>query len=64
MGQSVLPKSTHEDRIKQNFNVFDWSIPHDMLSKFSGRLVRGMSFVHETSPYNYKSLEQLWDVEI
>lgn len=29
-----------------------------------GRLVRGMSFVHETSPYNYKSLEQLWDVEI
>ncbi|KAJ0258835.1 NADP-dependent oxidoreductase domain-containing protein [Hirschfeldia incana] len=65
-GQSVLPKSTHEDRIKQNFDVFSWSIPEDMLSKFSeieqGRLVRGMSFVHETSPY--KSLEQLWDGEI
>ncbi|CAF1812067.1 unnamed protein product [Brassica oleracea] len=28
----------------------------------SGNLVRGMSFVHETSPY--KSLEQLWDGEI
>ena len=102
MGQSVLPKSTHEDRIKQNFDVFNWSIPEDMLSKFSeigqasdfphivvhigqraffvllthlgyrilktcvsmlqGRLVRGMSFVHETSPY--KSLEELWDGEI
>ncbi|CAH8265097.1 unnamed protein product [Arabidopsis lyrata] len=66
MGQSVLPKSTHEDRIKQNFDVFNWSIPNDMLSKFSeieqGRLVRGMSFVHETSPY--KSLEELWDGEI
>ncbi|KAJ0258841.1 NADP-dependent oxidoreductase domain-containing protein [Hirschfeldia incana] len=30
MGQSVLPKSTHEDRIKQNFDVFSWSIPEDM----------------------------------
>ncbi|KAH0882693.1 hypothetical protein HID58_058789 [Brassica napus] len=62
MGQSVLPKNTHEDMIKQNFDIFDWSIPDDMLSKFSGNLVRGMSFVHETSPY--KSLEQLWDGEI
>ncbi|CAN7008737.1 unnamed protein product, partial [Brassica oleracea var. botrytis] len=67
MGQSVLPKSTHEDRIKQNFDVFSWFIPDDMLSKvvfrmLQGRLVRGMSFVHETSPY--KSLEQLWDGEI
>ncbi|XP_020881989.1 uncharacterized protein LOC9299559 [Arabidopsis lyrata subsp. lyrata] len=31
-GQSVLPESTHEDTIKQNFDVF---IPDDMLSKFS-----------------------------
>uniref|UniRef100_A0A1J3DF98 Aldo-keto reductase family 4 member C10 n=1 Tax=Noccaea caerulescens TaxID=107243 RepID=A0A1J3DF98_NOCCA len=66
MGQSVLPKSTNEDRIKQNFDVFDWSIPDDLLSKFSeieqGKLMRGMSFVHETSPY--KTLEQLWDGEI
>ncbi|KFK36675.1 hypothetical protein AALP_AA4G155100 [Arabis alpina] len=52
--------------IKQNFDVFDWSIRDDMLSKFSeieqGRSVRGMSFVHETSPY--KTLQQLWDGEI
>ncbi|XP_058109468.1 NADPH-dependent aldo-keto reductase, chloroplastic-like isoform X1 [Magnolia sinica] len=35
MGQSVLPKSTKEARIKENFDVFDWSIPEDLLAKFS-----------------------------
>jgi diketogulonate reductase-like aldo/keto reductase len=35
MGHSVLPKSTHETRIKENFDVFDWSIPEDLLDKFS-----------------------------
>ncbi|KAK6244941.1 hypothetical protein QUC31_011350 [Theobroma cacao] len=67
MGHSVLPKSTHEERIKENFDVFDWSIPEDLFAKFSeieqARLVRGNSFAHETlSPY--KSVEELWDGEI
>ncbi|XP_007026918.2 PREDICTED: aldo-keto reductase family 4 member C9 [Theobroma cacao] len=67
MGHSVLPKSTHEERIKENFDVFDWSIPEDLFAKFSeieqARLVRGKSFAHETlSPY--KSVEELWDGEI
>ena len=35
MGHSVLPKSTHETRIKENFDVFGWSIPEDLLAKFS-----------------------------
>lgn len=67
MGHSVLPKSTNEKRIKENFDVFDWSIPDDLLAKFSeipqARLIRGADFVHETrSPY--KTLEELWDGEI
>lgn len=34
-GHSVLPKSTKDARIKENFDVFDWSIPEDLVSKFS-----------------------------
>ncbi|XP_022767603.1 NADPH-dependent aldo-keto reductase, chloroplastic-like isoform X1 [Durio zibethinus] len=67
MGHSVLPKSTHEKWIKENFDVFDWSIPEDLFAKFSeieqARLLRGTSFVHETfGPY--KTVEELWDGEI
>lgn len=35
MGHSVLPKSTNEARIKENFDIFDWSIPEDLFVKFS-----------------------------
>ncbi|GFY82636.1 NAD(P)-linked oxidoreductase superfamily protein [Actinidia rufa] len=35
MGHSVLPKSTNETRLKQNLDVFDWSIPQDLFAKFS-----------------------------
>jgi alcohol dehydrogenase (NADP+) len=34
-GNSVLPKSTNEDRIKANFEVFDWSIPKELFDQFS-----------------------------
>ncbi|XP_040867540.1 putative NADPH-dependent aldo-keto reductase isoform X3 [Glycine max] len=34
MGHSVLPKSSNPARIKENFDIFDWSIPEDMLDKF------------------------------
>ncbi|XP_034693127.1 NADPH-dependent aldo-keto reductase, chloroplastic-like isoform X1 [Vitis riparia] len=66
-GHSVLPKSVHESRIKENFSLFDWFIPPELFSKFSAihqqRLLRGDSAVHEScSPY--KSLEELWDGEI
>lgn len=35
MGNSVLPKSTKEARIKENLDVFDWSIPEDLFAKLS-----------------------------
>jgi alcohol dehydrogenase (NADP+) len=35
MGQSVLPKSAHEARIKENFDIFNWSIPEDLMAEFS-----------------------------
>ncbi|KAF3449075.1 hypothetical protein FNV43_RR09799 [Rhamnella rubrinervis] len=65
-GHSVLPKSVNETRIKENLSLFDWCIPPDLFSKFTGihqqRLLRGDFAVHEASPY--KSLEELWDGEI
>ncbi|XP_009402310.1 NADPH-dependent aldo-keto reductase, chloroplastic [Musa acuminata AAA Group] len=66
MGQSVLPKSTTEARIKDNFDVFGWSIPDDLFGKFSefeqARLLTANFFVHPQSVY--KSVEELWDDEI
>jgi hypothetical protein len=35
MGQSVLPKSANEARIRENFDIFNWSIPEDLMAKFS-----------------------------
>jgi alcohol dehydrogenase (NADP+) len=35
MGHSVHPKSSNEARIKENFDVFYWSIPEDLFAKFS-----------------------------
>ncbi|KAI6684232.1 hypothetical protein NL676_030145 [Syzygium grande] len=67
LGHSVLPKSTNEARIKENFNVFDWSIPDDLFCKFSEipqvKLIKGTGFVHETLGA-YKTVEELWDGEV
>lgn len=66
-GHSVVPKSTSEARIKENFDVFEWSVPDDLFAKFSeieqARLVRGTSFVSETYG-SYRTLEELWDGEL
>ncbi|XP_074311247.1 NADPH-dependent aldo-keto reductase, chloroplastic-like isoform X1 [Silene latifolia] len=65
-GHCVLPKSVSESRIKENFNVFDWTIPQELFSKFSTlhqqRLLRGDFAIRENGPY--KSVEELWDDEI
>lgn len=46
MGHSVLPKSTNESRIKENFDVFGWSIPEDLFAKFSEIEQASSSFTH------------------
>ncbi|KAA0045173.1 aldo-keto reductase family 4 member C9-like [Cucumis melo var. makuwa] len=65
-GHSVLPKSTSESRIKENFDIFDWSIPEDLFAKFSeieqARVLRGEMFINENSVY--RTVEELWDGEI
>ena len=35
MSHSVLPKSKNETRIKENLDVFNWSIPKDLLAELS-----------------------------
>lgn len=66
MGQSVLPKSTNEARIKENISIFNWSIPEELLTEISkieqARLFRADMFVHPQSIY--KSVEELWDGEL
>lgn len=66
MGHSVLPKSTNEERIKANLDVYDWSIPDDLFAKFSEieqvKLIRGAFWTHPEGVY--KSIEEVWDGEI
>ncbi|CAM0883562.1 unnamed protein product [Alopecurus aequalis] len=63
MGHSVLPKSVNEERMKQNLEVYDWSIPDNLLAKFSEikqtRLLVGNFAVNKDSVY--KTHEELWD---
>ncbi|KAJ1263204.1 hypothetical protein BS78_09G165700 [Paspalum vaginatum] len=66
MGQSVLPKSGNEARIKENISILGWSIPEDWMAKFSEikqvRLLTAEFAVNPQSGYN--SLEDFWDGEI
>jgi diketogulonate reductase-like aldo/keto reductase len=34
-GQSVLPKSANASRLKENIDLFDWSIPEELCAKLS-----------------------------
>jgi diketogulonate reductase-like aldo/keto reductase len=65
-GHSVLPKSTSQERIKANIDVYGWSIPGDLFAKFSEieqeKLFRADFFVHPEGVF--KSVEELWDGEI
>lgn len=66
-GHSVLPKTSNEARVKENFDIFNWSIPEELMAKFSEikqeRLINGTGlFVHESYGV-YKTVEELWDGE-
>ncbi|XWS55627.1 hypothetical protein CRYUN_Cryun09bG0017100 [Craigia yunnanensis] len=67
MGHSVLPKSISEARLKENLDVFNWSIPEDLFAQLSQieqeKLVRGSEFVHKTFGV-YRTVEEFWDDEI
>ncbi|XVF55201.1 hypothetical protein PTKIN_Ptkin06aG0017800 [Pterospermum kingtungense] len=67
MGHSVLPKTINEARLKENLDIFDWSIPQDLFAKFSEieqeKIVRGNEFVHQTCGA-YRTIEEFWDGEI
>ncbi|KAJ3668941.1 hypothetical protein LUZ60_010891 [Juncus effusus] len=56
-GHSVLPKSTSEARIKENFDIFDWSIPDELNRLWRRDFIVGPESV-------YKTVEDLWDGEI
>ncbi|KQJ98514.1 hypothetical protein BRADI_3g37327v3 [Brachypodium distachyon] len=66
MGHGVLPKSVSEERIKQNLDVNDWSIPDDLLAKFSEiKQVRLLTCDFIVNPDSvYKTLDEFWDGEI
>ncbi|RMZ56070.1 hypothetical protein APUTEX25_004494, partial [Auxenochlorella protothecoides] len=63
-GTSFLPKSTNEDRIKQNADVWDWELSEEAMAKLNGiahqqRMVDGSFWLSEEGPY--KTLSDLWD---
>ncbi|XP_024391702.1 NADPH-dependent aldo-keto reductase, chloroplastic isoform X1 [Physcomitrium patens] len=67
-GHSVLPKSTHADRLATNIELFDFEISKEDLHEFDNieqhRLLSGEgTFVNDTtSPH--KTVEQLWDGDL
>ncbi|XP_078435840.1 NADPH-dependent aldo-keto reductase, chloroplastic-like [Wolffia australiana] len=65
-GHSVLPKTTNASRLKENLDVFSWSIPDDLLTRFDNikqeRLLRAEFLVSKNGAF--KSVEEFWDGEI
>ncbi|KAF2288638.1 hypothetical protein GH714_009728 [Hevea brasiliensis] len=65
MGHSVLPKSTNKARIKENFDVFDWSIPEDLFAKFTEieQASIGSSFCTVSKFHCFiKPLDNCWNI--
>lgn len=67
-GHSVLPKSTHADRIASNIELFDFKISDDDLQEFDKieqhRLMRGDDEFTNDTTSPYKTAEEIWDGDI
>ncbi|KAL3751115.1 hypothetical protein ACJRO7_012000 [Eucalyptus globulus] len=65
-GVSVLVKSFNKERMKENLDIFDWSLSLEELNKISQIPQKkgcvGVQFVSPDGPY--RSPEELWDEEI
>ncbi|KAK9027640.1 hypothetical protein V6N11_067465 [Hibiscus sabdariffa] len=67
-GASVIVKSFNAERMKQNLEIFDWSLSEDEVKLMDqiqipqSRGIRAEDFVSGDGPY--KTLEELWDGEI
>ncbi|RZC82478.1 hypothetical protein C5167_045263 [Papaver somniferum] len=67
-GTSVIPKSTNNERIKENIQVFGWEIPDqdfNILCSISDqkRVLDGEELFVNRSEGPYKSAQELWDNE-
>lgn len=64
-GCSVLPQSSNAGRLKENFDIFSWSLTDEELQKLSEieqkKLLTATYFIHPDGPF--KSLDDLWDGE-
>ncbi|KAK9008131.1 hypothetical protein V6N11_075033 [Hibiscus sabdariffa] len=65
-GVSIIVKSFNAERMKQNLEIFDWSLSEDEVKMMDqipqNRGIRNEGFVSEEGPF--KTLEELWDGEI
>ncbi|KAL5073057.1 hypothetical protein RYX36_012041 [Vicia faba] len=68
MEHCVIPKSNSDIRIKENFDIFNWSIPEDLMTLLSqieekGRIHTAAHCIHATCG-PYRSIEEFWDGEV
>lgn len=65
-GVSVVVKSFNKERIKENLDIFNWTLSSEeihMIDQIQQRKTyRGSEFVSEQSPF--KSFQEMWDMEI
>lgn len=65
-GVSVIVKSYNADRMRQNLDIFDWSLTADELHRISeipqSKGCVGTEYTSDTGPY--KTLQELWDEEV
>ncbi len=55
-GVVVIPKSVHEDRIKQNFDIFDFTLSQEDMDKIASMDIRHSEIVNHFDPKFVKAL--------